>query len=85
MNRHQHPTNNDILGAPPGMPIEECGALAITRVVWKETGQHGVVSYWMPSAGELDLLNHGKAVRLTVIGNTHPPLALGVDGDGEVA
>jgi hypothetical protein len=31
---------------------------------------------------ELQLLNDGKAVRLSVLGRTHPPLALGVDGDG---
>lgn len=85
MNRHQHPSNNAVLGAPPGMPFEECNALPITRVVWQDTGGHGVVSYWMPTPDELRRLNAGQAVRLTVLGQTHPPLALGVDGDGEIA
>lgn len=81
MNRYQHPSNNDILGAPPGMSIEECSALPITRVIWQDTGTHGVVSYWMPTADELQRLNQGMAVRLTVLGRTHSPLSVGVDGD----
>lgn len=82
MNRHQHPSNNDVLGAPPGVPLDECNALPITRVIWEDTGGDGVVSYWMPSTAELALLAVGRPVRLTVLGRTHPPLALGVDGDG---
>lgn len=82
MNRHQHHSNNDVLGAPPGVPIDECHALPITRVIWQDTGGHGVVSYWLPTPDELALLNSGAAVRLTVLGRTHAPLALGVDGDG---
>ena len=83
MNRHQHLSNNDILGAPKGVDIETCSALPITRVQWPDTGEFGVVSYWMPTPEELQRLNQGQAVRLSVIGHTHPPLLLGVDGDGE--
>ena len=82
MNRYQHPSNNDVLGAPPGVPADECGALPITRVIFADAGQHAVASYWMPTAAELALLNAGKAVRLSVVGRTHPPLYVGVDGDG---
>ena len=65
MNRHQHPTNNDVLGAPPGVPLDECTALPITRVIWQDTGGHGVVSYWLPTAEELALmetLDMGKPI-----------------------
>lgn len=82
MNSHQHPSNNDILGAPPGMSIDQCSALPITRVIWEDTGTHGVISYWMPTADELQRLNQGHAVRLIVLGRTHPPLAVEVDGEG---
>lgn len=82
MQRHQHHTNNDVLGAPPGTPIEECNALPITRVIWADTGNHGVISYWMPSDDERKLIAAGQPVRLMVLGVTHPPLLLGVDGDG---
>ena len=81
MNRHQHPTNNDVLGAPPGVPLEECNALPITRIQYSD-GTLAVASYWTPTADELALLNQGRAVRLTVLGTTHAPLMLGVDGDG---
>ena len=81
MNRHQHPTNNDVLGAPPGVPLDECNALPITRIEYSD-GTPAVASYWRPTAPELALLVRGAAVRLTVLGRTHPPLMLGVDGDG---
>lgn len=81
MNRHQHPTNNAVLGAPPGVPLDECNALPITRIQYSD-GTPAVASYWRPTPAELALLNHGHAVRLTVLGTTHPPLMLGVDGDG---
>lgn len=81
MNRHQHPTNNDVLGAPPGVPLEECNALPITRIEYS-CGTPAVASYWRPTPAELVLLAQGATVRLTVLGTTHPPLMLGVDGDG---
>lgn len=81
MKRHQHPSNNHVLGAPPGMSAEECNALPVT-VVQFEDGTPAVVSYWMPSAEERDLIMQLKPVRLTVLGTTHAPLLLGVDGDG---
>ena len=81
MDRHQHPTNNDVLGAPPGVPIDECNALPITRIQYSD-GTPAVASYWRPTPAELALLAAGAAVRLVVLGTTHPPLMLGVDGDG---
>ena len=63
------------------MPIDECNALPITRIQYSD-GTPAVASYWKPTADELALLNRGQAVRLTVLGTTHPPLMLGVDGDG---
>ena len=81
MKKMQHRTNNDVLGAPPGTPIEECEALPITRLRF-EDGTRGVASYWTPSEDELALLKRGAAVRLIVLGTTHAPLILGVDGDG---
>lgn len=78
----QHTSNNDVLGAPKGATVDECQALPITRVVWPEQQLQGVVSYWRPTPAELQLLNGGAMVRLSVMGRTHPPLAVGVDGDG---
>jgi hypothetical protein len=79
MNRHQHPTNNAVLGAPKGWDQNElpCGALPITRT--ECDGVPAVVSYWMPTAEELASLNAGKPLALWVVGNTMPPVALTVD------
>jgi len=84
MNRLQHPSNNGVLGAPPGVPIDECVALPITRVVFAD-GAHGLAHYWAPTAKELELLNAGKPVRVIVLAVTHPPMSVGVEGDGTFA
>lgn len=75
----QHPTNNAVLGAPPGVAIEDCKALAITRVVFEGSGAPAVRSYWQPSEAERRALAAGAPVCLQVWGTTHPPVALLVD------
>ncbi len=60
---------------------EECSALAITRFIYEADGTPAVASYWLPTADELARLNACKAGALVVIGRTHPPLFLAVDGD----
>lgn len=81
MLKHQHPSNNTVLGAPPGVSIEQCEALPVTRLEYSD-GTPAVASYWTPSAVELALLNGGHPVRLICLGRTQPPVILGVDGDG---
>lgn len=83
MNRHQHTSNNAVLGAPQGMSIDECNALPITRLRYSD-GTDAVASYWKPTPQELELIASGMPIRLIVLGATHPPLILGVDGDGEL-
>lgn len=83
MNPTQHPSNNDVLRPPAGASVDECRALPITRVVYGETTP-AVISYWKPSAEQLRLLNTGAPVWLSVLGMTHPPMAIGVDGDGRL-
>jgi hypothetical protein len=82
MHPTQHPTNNDVLRAPAGASIEECRPLAITRVQYTD-GTPGVWSYWQPTEAERAAIAAGASVRLTVIGATHPPLWIGVDGVDE--
>jgi hypothetical protein len=81
MTPHKHPNNNAMLGAPEGVPDEECSALPITRVQFANDTP-AVVSYWTPSEAERGLIAQGAAVRLCVWGTTHAPLHVGVDGDG---
>ena len=83
MNKHQHPSNNDVLGAPKGWDQGElpCSALPITRVTYKGCKflQQGVDSYWKPTADELAVLNAGGSIVLSVLGVTMPPVQLSVD------
>jgi hypothetical protein len=89
MNPIQHHTNNDVLAPPPGVPRDECKPLYITRV-WYHTHQSlqaaipGVISYWRPTPEQLALLNAGKPLFLSFMGATHPPVAVGVEGDGRL-
>jgi hypothetical protein len=79
MNNFQHPSNNDVLGAPKGWNQAElpCDALAITRSEYG--GMLVVKSYWRPSAEELAVLNAGGSVELAVLGHTMAPVMLSVD------
>jgi hypothetical protein len=75
----QHPTNNDVLRAPPGVPIEECTPLAITRVAYPD-GQPAVQSYWRPTEEERKAIAAGALIQFQCWGRTHPPVYIGVDG-----
>lgn len=74
----------DVLDATPGGSIEDCTALVITRVQFPE-GLEAVVSCWLPSAEELELLNLGMPIQLLVWGRTHSPVLMGVQGDGRLS
>lgn len=79
MNPIQHKSNNDVLAAPPGVPIEECAPLAITRVRFSN-GMPAVWSFWQPTEAERKAIAAGAPVRMSCWGRTHPPIALHVDG-----
>lgn len=81
----QHRSNNDVLAPPAGASSDECRGLCITRVMYSgprpDTVQPGVVSFWKPTPRQLELLAAGAPVWVSVMGMTHPPMALGVEGD----
>jgi len=70
----QHWSNNRVLAAPPGVPIEECAALAVTDM--ELNGHKSVMSFWMPDADDLRLLNQGYPIAVAVQGVTHPPMMI---------
>lgn len=80
----QHPSNNDVLRAPPGIQVDECAPLAITRVMYSN-GIPCVRSYWRPTEEERKAIAAGALVAISVWGATHPPIAIGVDGVGDFA
>ena len=78
MERTQHPSNNDVLGAPRGWNQAEipCNALPITRM--EIEGRPVIVSFWRPTAEEIKSLQEGALVALAVIGESHAPVSLAV-------
>lgn len=88
MNHIPHPSNNAELAPPAGMTPDQCLPLPITRIVYDQAGGGDIpacVSFWKPTPQQLALLNAGRPVWLSVLGHTHPPLCIGVDGDGRLA
>lgn len=80
MNFTQHITNNRVLGAPPGFNTDEryCNALPVTAT--EIDGMPAHVSFWRPTAEELQQLAAGALVTLCVYGALHPPVWVGVEG-----
>lgn len=82
----QHPSTNGFLRA--NTENENVIDLPITRIrppgEDDETPKHlretFVVSFWRPSAEELEALARGAFVQLTCYAPTHAPIWVGVDG-----
>ncbi len=79
MDRTQHKSNNDVLGAPAGWDQKQlpCNAMPINRGEYE--GHKVVVSFWRPTKEELALLNAGALVSLWIIGTTMPPAKIAVE------
>jgi hypothetical protein len=77
----QHPTNNQVLGAPPSWDHSQqgyCNALPVTKVL--EGDRVSMVSFWRPSAAELKAINAGAPIMLWIHSASHPPVSIGVEG-----
>jgi hypothetical protein len=81
MIKTQHPACNHVLGAPPGVPIEECAALPCVSFRYGD-GLHSFLSFWQPTLEERRLIAEGQPVVLEVQGTLHPPVLVTVAGDG---
>lgn len=78
--RHvQHPSNNTVFGAPPGVDHDECTSLPATRVTY-DNGQKAILSYWLPSTEEKIAILAGKPIVLSLWGQTMVPVSLQVEG-----
>lgn len=75
----QHPSNNGVLGAPPGMSVDECRAAPITRTLYAD-GTPSVTTYWRPTEAERAAIADGALVSVEVLGETMPPMIVGADG-----
>ncbi len=76
----QHPSNNAVLGAPKNWDQSgelPCGALPVTQ--GEHDGMPVRISFWMPTAEEIQALQAGGMVRLWVYGAFHPAVAMDVE------
>lgn len=64
-----------VLRGPADMP--ECGELTAT-IELDEHGRPYFVSLWVPTFEEVMALMKGGAVTLSIVGRSHPPVAVGV-------
>lgn len=79
MNYTDHPTNTRKLFAPSGwdQAALQCDALPVTdALVGNNTP--AIQSFWRPEPEELQALNEGGVVLLSIIGSTMPPVMLQV-------
>jgi hypothetical protein len=68
------------LGAPAGWEEERdghCGTLPVVAGV-NDCGVLCMQSCWEPTPAEIERINAGAMVTLTIIGRAHPPVALEV-------
>lgn len=85
-----HPLCTQVIGAPSDMPEPACAPLPIA--VHTDADGQWAISFWMPDASELAMLNAGGCVALHVraSGRQHPvvgvntcPAVKGVVADGD--
>lgn len=69
-----------MFGKPDSMTDAECHSLPvrIEEVCYENGIAQQFVSAWLPTPYELQRLNDGAAVHLTIIGMAHPPVMLTV-------
>lgn len=76
----QHKTNNAVLvGEGSVMPLP-CTMVVYKHPVDPKQDQSGVVSYWTPTREEKLAILEGAPIVLSFIGQTHPPVRVGVEG-----
>lgn len=65
-----------VLGKPNGMSDEQCSPLHIHDTVID--GFPYMVSAWIPTPAEVELIKRGQPIFLYINGTTHPPVMLEV-------
>lgn len=73
----KHPACNHTLGAPPTRELE-VGALPVQVRYDEMMVCTAIDSFWKPDAEELATLVNGGTILLTVYGNQHPVISMGV-------
>lgn len=71
---------NLTLGKPRDMTDQECHPLRVRveEVQYAEGIMRTFTSAWQPTPAELERLNKGASVHLTIVAAGHPPVIVGV-------
>lgn len=80
MQCHQHSTSNMLLGKPPNLTDEQCMTVPATLILGGDLGPE-IQTFWRPLPQELEALNRGASVMLTVCSTAHPPVKVEVTED----
>lgn len=60
---------------PVGMTDEECGDLCVHRGQYSD-GTPCIISKWQPSKEDIDAINRGEAIYLSICSSGMPPVSL---------
>lgn len=75
----QHPSNNKVLGAPPGWDQLEMPVNAIPLTQVESSGKTFLISYWKPTPEEIAQLRQGAFVTVWIHGVNQPIMAVSVN------
>lgn len=82
----KHPSSDLTLGPAKGdedtVQVLHATRVALVHDETKHVAAQCIVTYWQPDAADLVLLGQGRPLRLSVMGGKHPPVWIGVEGDG---
>lgn len=77
MNPINHKSANLLLTKPDELTDEQCISITGEKVIFDD-GTYGINTYWKPTPTELIALNSNHCVKLTILGVSHPPVAVNV-------
>ena len=69
------PESNITFTKPEGMTDEECGAVS-AYIGTSENGDSFINTVWMPNKEDIEAINAGRPIILSITGSGMPPVAL---------
>lgn len=67
--------SNFTFGKPVDMTDEQCSSLRVWKGISTD-GFHTIVSKWMPSKEDIENINRGEGIYLSITGHGMPPVSL---------
>lgn len=72
---HNFDESNFTFTKPKGWTDEQCSDLPVFRGKY-EDGTPVIISYWKPNKEDLDAMNNGEGIYLSIVGEGMPPVSL---------